>query len=444
MRRIAVALATLCLLAGQLIFAGAATGADPTQFTATPLTPDSTFVGAKSTSGAIAQTDPALLGQDRCDPGQRDDQVRLRRDGVVHRRRRGLAATSPRVTGKTLKANAARSARTSDYATKLSDKITAAAQKAVPGAQGRASPTTGATAASRRRCRRTRSPALLKVDGVAAVQQDTLEQPLDDNTAFIGATDRLAVARRLGQRRRERHRRRHRHGHLAGASDARAGRPRRRRPAASRPASSATAPTSPTSGPTFTCNNKLIGAYAKTATYMANDRRRRGRVLQQHDPPVLGRATPRATARTRRRRPPATASPPPSLYGVERGPVCGIAPGARVIMYRVCLAAGLLQLRLGGGRPAGDPRRRRRHQLLDLGRRQPVHRRGRARVPRRVQRRASRSTPRPATAARARRPSDHGGPWVTTVGASTGPRSSARRCTSPPTAARRSTCPASR
>src|SRR6185369_10310549 len=29
-----------------------------------------------------------------------------------------------------------------------------------------------------------------------------------------------------------------------------------------------------------------------------------------------------------------------SLYGVERGPVCGIAPGARVIAYRVCLSAG--------------------------------------------------------------------------------------------------------
>ena len=37
--------------------------------------------------------------------------------------------------------------------------------------------------------------------------------------------------------------------------------------------------------------------------------------------------------------------------------------------------------------------------------------------------------------------SDHGGPWVTTVGASTGPRASPRRCTSPPTAARHWTSP---
>ena len=42
--------------------------------------------------------------------------------------------------------------------------------------------------ASRRRIPANQIGALLKVDGVVAVQQDTLEQPLDDNTAFIGAT----------------------------------------------------------------------------------------------------------------------------------------------------------------------------------------------------------------------------------------------------------------
>ena len=40
-------------------------------------------------------------------------------------------------------------------------------------------------------------------------------------------------------------------------------------------------------GPTFTCNDKLIGAYAKTATYMAHADRSSGRVLQQHDGAVL-------------------------------------------------------------------------------------------------------------------------------------------------------------
>ena len=41
-------------------------------------------------------------------------------------------------------------------------------------------------------------------------------------------------------------------------------------------------------GPTFTCNNKLIGAYAESATYMANVGLRRPGVLQQHDRRLLG------------------------------------------------------------------------------------------------------------------------------------------------------------
>ena len=102
-----VALATLCLLAGQTIFAGAASGADPSKFTATPLTPDSTFVGAKSSSGAIAQSDPALLGRTDATPVnvmiKYDYDATASYAGGVD----GLAATSPRVTGKSLKANAA-------------------------------------------------------------------------------------------------------------------------------------------------------------------------------------------------------------------------------------------------------------------------------------------------------------------------------------------------
>ena len=110
-------------------------------------------------------------------------------------------------------------------------------------------------------------------------------------------------------------------------------------------------------GPAFACNNKLIGAYALTATYMVDASAPTAeRVLQQHDRQLLGprlrgsRHAHLVDGRRRLRR-------LGDLYGVERGPVCGIAPGAHVIMYRVCLRAGLLRLRLGRGRPAGDPRR---------------------------------------------------------------------------------------
>jgi hypothetical protein len=128
MRRTAVVLTTLCLLAGQLIFAGVASAADPSRFTATPLTPDSTFVGAKSTSGAIARSDPALLG--RTDSTPVDVMIKYDYDvaasytgGVA-----GLAATSPRVTGKSLKDNADAVRAYDAYTADLSGKITARAQ----------------------------------------------------------------------------------------------------------------------------------------------------------------------------------------------------------------------------------------------------------------------------------------------------------------------------
>ena len=65
---------------------------------------------------------------------------------------------------------------------------------------------------------------------------------------------------------------------------------------------------------------------------------------------------------------------------------------------------GLLQLRLGRRGRAGDHRRRRRDQLLDLGRREPVHRRRSSSPSSTRSTRGSPSTPRPATAARAPAP----------------------------------------
>ena len=99
-------------------------------------------------------------------------------------------------------------------------------------------------------------------------------------------------------------------------------------------------------GPTFACNNKLIGAYAKTATYMAavgsNGRSsattRRG-VCSPRDSEGHGTHTTTTAGGD------CVASA--VLYGVERGPVCGMAPGAHIETFRVCLVAGLLRLRLG-------------------------------------------------------------------------------------------------
>ena len=262
---------------------------------------------------------------------------------------------------------------------------------------------------------------VLKVNGVAAVQTDALNQPQDDNTEFIGAKavwpslggsskagsnvivgvidsgiwpenpmvspdgHRLADDRQppVGLRVRQRHR-----------SEA---------------------------GSAFACNKKLIGAYAFTDTYLANVGSD-GHEFCDDDAGVCsprdseGHGTHTLTTAA------GVCTNTALLYGVDRGPVCGIAPGAHVIAYRVCLVGGCFSLRQRRGRAAGDPRRRRRHQLLDLGRRQPVHRRrSRSRSSTRsdagisVNASAGNSGPGAAT-------SDHGGPWVTTVGASTGPR----------------------
>ena len=419
MRRIAVALATLCLLAGQLVFAGAASGADPSRFTATPLTPDSTYVGAKSTSGAIARSDPALLGRTDSTPLnvviKYDYDVAASYTGGVA----GLAATSPRVTGKSLEDNADAVRAYDAYAADLSGEITARAQEAVPDLAVRSAYTSayGGVEAS---VPANQIAALLTTDGVVAVQQDKLEQPLDDNTAFIGAT---AVWPSLG-------------GSANAGSNVIVGvidtgvwpeHPMLAPGGLGAPSGGlkgcqfGDGSDVAHLGPPFDCNNKLIGAYAKTATYMANigagadEFCNNGTgICSPRDPEGHGTHTTTTAA--------GDCVVSAFLYGVERGPVCGVAPGARVIQYRVCLAAGcfssdsvaavqqaildgvnVINFSISGGaQPYSDP--------VELAFLDAVN----AGIS--VNASAGNSGPGAAT-------SDHGGPWTTTVGASTGPRS---------------------
>src|SRR5204862_2640301 len=90
----------------------------------------------------------------------------------------------------------------------------------------------------------------------------------------------------------------------------------------------------------FTCNNKLIGSYAFTDTYMAN-------VVADEGQEFCNNTTNKCSARDSEGHGTHTMTTAAGscaasavLYGVERGPVCGIAPGAHVIAYRVCLSAG--------------------------------------------------------------------------------------------------------
>ncbi len=418
MKRITVATAVLCLLAGQLMFAGVAAGADPSRFTATPLTPKTTYTAPKSTSGAIAKSDPALLGRKDATPVQ----VMIKYDfdpsasyaGNIN----GLAATSPRVTGKELKANGAAVRAYETYAGDLSRKITSRAKAAVPGLKVRSTYATayGGVEAT---VPANQIGTLLKTPGVVAVQQDTLEHPLDDNTAFIGAT---AVWPSLG-------------GSANAGSNVVVGvidtgvwpeHPMLAPGSLGAPAGGlrgcefGDGSNAANLGPAFPCNNKLIGAYAKTDTYMAVV----GAGANEFCDSVTGVCSPRDadghgthTTTTAAGDCVATAM----LYGINRGPVCGIAPGARVIQYRVCLAQGcfgsdsvsaieqaildgvdVINFSISGGaQPYSDP--------VELAFLDAVH----AGIS--VNASAGNSGPGAGT-------SDHGGPWVTTVGASTGPR----------------------
>src|SRR4029079_10488329 len=91
--------------------------------------------------------------------------------------------------------------------------------------------------------------------------------------------------------------------------------------------------------PAFTCNNKLIGAYAFTDTYMA--------VVGAGPSEYCNATTHKCSARDSEGHGTHTATIPVGdqltsapLFGVERGPVSGVAPGAKLIVYRVCLVEG--------------------------------------------------------------------------------------------------------
>jgi subtilisin family serine protease len=335
--------------------------------------------------------------------------------GGIH----GLKATSPRVTHKALRKNFDAFDRYQRFAHAKVLRINARIKHAVPRVRLGQSLTVayGGVAA---RVPANRIGRLLSLPGVVAVQKDALNQPLDDNTAFIGAT---AVWPSLG-------------GSAHAGNNVVVGvidtgiwpeHPMMSPAGVPAPAGgikgcqfgdgSDTAHL----GPTFSCNNKLIGAYSKMATYMsahgadANEFcNNTTHVCSPRDPEGHGTHTTTTAA--------GDCVTTAVIYGVERGPVCGIAPGAHVEMFRVCASAGcfasdsvsavqqaiadgvnVINFSIsGGGQPYTDPVELAFLDATNAGIT--------------VNASAGNSGPGAGT-------SDHGGPWTNTVGASTGPRS---------------------
>lgn len=422
LRRLPV-IAGLAAVVGVIAFTAAGGAAGSGGFTASALTPDSTFSASKSDSGQLAQTDPSLLNRGDATPvavmiKYDYDATASYKGGVT-----GLAATSPAVTGQPLSQDSQAVQAYDNYAQAKANSISQAVENAVPGADvgstfntvyGGVQATVPANAVQ----------TILDIPGVAAVQKDALSQPLDDNTSFIGATN---VWPTLGG------------ADLAGSNvvfgdidtgvwpenpmlQAKPGEPAPPKPLSAYHCDFGDGTDVADLGPTFTCNNKLIGAYNFTQTYMhtiagGSDGQE---FCNNHTFTCSARDSEgHGTHTTTTAAGDCVASA--ILYGVQRGPVCGIAPGAHVIEYRVCLVRGcfssdsvaavqqairdgvnVINFSISGGaNPYTDPVELAFLDATNAG----------------ISVNASAGNAGPGAST-----SDHGGPWVTTVGASTGPR----------------------
>ena len=220
-RRSTFVLASLVLV-GLLSFVaiGVASGAS-TDLTAAQQQPTqaSTYAAAKHANGSVAKTDPSLLGL----TGSKLVPVMIKYAFTPTASYAG-GDQGPQGHQPARDTQVAREERPGGQrATSASPNAKADANQ--PAGIKRAVPEREARPAADGRLRRRRRPrageqdrrAALAVPGVVAVQKDTLNQPLDDNTSFIGATNVWPTLGGSGQCRLERRRRRDRHGRLARA-----------------------------------------------------------------------------------------------------------------------------------------------------------------------------------------------------------------------------------
>ena len=296
------------------------------------LQPTERVEGYKAPSSALAQTDPSLLG--RRDATLINVVIKLDHDasasytGTV----RGFAATSPSVTGRPLTGNSEAEQAYGRYVAEREQRIVAELGRRVPqAAVGRSLRVVyGGVAAV--------VPAnqvgeILAIPGVVAVQVDSLNQPVTDSSPeFVNAPpvySALGSTANAGQ------------GVIYGNLDtgiwpehpsfADLG----NLPAPPGPArvcDFGDNPLTPASDP-FVCNNKLIGGDAFLDTYLSN--------------PDRAAAEPFHTARDSNGHGTHTSSTSAGnmldsaqIFGVERGPIHGLAPGAYVMEYKVCGIVG--------------------------------------------------------------------------------------------------------
>ncbi|GAB3835881.1 S8 family serine peptidase [Kribbella italica] len=303
-------------------------------WTATPLTVAGTVQGAKSPSGQLAKSDPALLTSTSAK--QVRVVVKLDYDSLSSYRGglKGLPGTSPAVTGKRLEPKSANSAKYLKHVTAVEDTFLAALRDRVPSARAGQKLRTvyGGVALS---VEANKARDLLKLPGVAAIQQDNPQKLLTDSSgAFIGAPtiyNQLGGSATAGK------------GVIVGILDSGAWpeHPSFTDPG-TLPAPPATVdgtprvcdfgdnPLTPASD-VYTCNRKLIGGQPFLDTYNAVIG---GDVYPDSARDSNGHGT--HTATTSAGGPVANAN----VLGIDRGAVLGIAPASAVSVYKVCGAEG--------------------------------------------------------------------------------------------------------
>ncbi len=297
------------------------------------ISPSSVVTSGKAGTSRLAQTDKSLLG--RKDSTKVPVMIKLDYDSVATYSGdlRGFAATSPSVTGKALR-GASNEKTYESYIAGREARFAAALRTAVPSARlGRSLRTVyGGFAAV---VPANQISALLRVPGVVAVQKDELRQPLtDSSTKFIGADSLNGVlggAANAGK------------GVIFGSLDSgvwpehpsfadkgNLSAPPAKADGTARACNFGDNPLT-AAADVFVCNNKLIGGQGFLDTYQAVVG---GEVYGKTSRDSDGHGT--HTASTSAGDVVASAK----VFGVERGPIRGVAPGAWVSVYKVCGAEG--------------------------------------------------------------------------------------------------------
>ena len=341
MKRAVALLATLGLLVG-VIGPASVAAADPTRglsLSDATITRGTTYQGAKSSSGKIARSDAGLLA--RTDSSLVHVMVKVDADSLASYDGSigGLAATSPEVTGKALSANSRAVRAYQAHFDAYTRGIRTQVVRQVPTAHLGATffKAYGGFAAT---IPANKARDLLKVAGVVAVQSDKLVQPTSvSSVQYMGATrawTSLGGSRTAGE------------GVKVGVLDTGIW---PEHPMMQDPGIPFVGGTyacqfgdgsDPLLGAPFTCNDKLIGAYAFLSTYLS--------VYPAGPGDFCDNATGACSARDSEGHGTHTATTAAGspvahapIFGIDRGPISGVAPGASVIAYRVCLAQGCFQ-----------------------------------------------------------------------------------------------------